>query len=389
MGRRKEAKPVLRKHYDPKRPEYKFRVYFSKPDGTRTSSVFRTKQEASNFVEVKHAEVHNLGSEIAATIDDDLKRRLFNAIKVLESYGKTLEDAVTHYVEYLQATERSMPIVELYEDFLGDMERARKSDRYIADLRNRLIKFVEDFGETYASALTTRDAQAWLNRLKVGDVTRNHYRRVLSAFFAWCERQGYAQTNPIAKTTKAKAVGGECKIFTVEEMRHVLDLACQFEEKDILAMVCLGGFAGLRASEIERLRWQEVNIREGFIDLKKGKTKTAARRIVDMKPVLKQWLQKYFKGASGPIQRVNYPNRLKLFRDMLKRGDKTNNRPPIAWPHNGLRHSYASYLLAETKDPGMVSLQLGHGDAGVLFAHYREIVTIYQSKAYWNLIPKA
>ena len=54
------------------------------------------------------------------------------------------------------------------------------------------------------------------------------------------------------------------------------------------------------------------------------------------------------------------------------------------WPHNALRHSFASYLLADNQDAAKVALQLGHTESRTLFAHYRELVTPEAAKAFWQ-----
>lgn len=356
-------------------------------DGTRGATAFKTKDEAKNFMEVKRADAENLGIEVAGSINDDLKRRLFSCLQKLEPYDARLEDAVDYYVEHLKATRRSEPIRDLQEDFLMDLERNGRGERYVYELRNRLDHFIKDFGDAFASTVTPRMASQWISRRKIGNTSRNHYRRSLSAFFAWCERNGYVQSNPIAKVAKAKDDSSEIEIFTPDQLKTVLKVARGLEDKDILATCLIGAFAGLRAAEISRLDWSDIKIDRGLIDLKKGKAKTAARRIVEIQPNLKAWLKKYFADAEGPIQKPNFTNRLKEFRDDLKNGNKKKKRKPLAWPHNGLRHSFASYLLAANNDPGKTSLQLGHADAGVLFAHYRELVTEEDAKDYWKITP--
>ena len=48
-----------------------------------------------------------------------------------------------------------------------------------------------------------------------------------------------------------KSDSGEIEIYSVEEMKAPLKHA----DKHALPMLCLGGFAGLRTAEIERLTW--------------------------------------------------------------------------------------------------------------------------------------
>ena len=58
------------------------------------------------------------------------------------------------------------------------------------------------------------------------------------------------------------------------------------------------------------------------------------------------------------------------------------------WPNNALRHSFASYHLADTQDAAKTALQLGHAESRTLFAHYRELVRPKDTKAFWKIFPK-
>src|SRR5947208_15111694 len=57
--------------------------------------------------------------------------------------------------------------------------------------------------------------------------------------------------------------------------------------------------------------------------------------------------------------------------DALKR---LGRRANIRWKHNALRHSHASYRLAEVKNAAQVSLKMGNSPK-MVFRHYRELVT--------------
>ena len=44
------------------------------------------------------------------------------------------------------------------------------------------------------------------------------------------------------------------------------------------------------------------------------------------------------------------------------------------WPDDILRHSYGSYHLAKHRNAALTAGQMGHKNARMLYAHYREIV---------------
>ncbi len=58
------------------------------------------------------------------------------------------------------------------------------------------------------------------------------------------------------------------------------------------------------------------------------------------------------------------------------------------WPNDVLRHSFASYHLAQWKNAPALALQMGHIDNRVIFSNYRKVVTVRDAATYWNLYPE-
>ena len=61
-------------------------------------------------------------------------------------------------------------------------------------------------------------------------------------------------------------------------------------------------------------------------------------------------------------------------------------RVKFQWKNNALRHSYASYRLADVKDAACVALEMGNSPA-MLFRNYRELVTEQQAHEWFALMP--
>ncbi|MCW5556808.1 MAG: hypothetical protein KIT22_03055, partial [Verrucomicrobiae bacterium] len=59
----------------------------------------------------------------------------------------------------------------------------------------------------------------------------------------------------------------------------------------------------------------------------------------------------------------------------------------VPWVKNGLRHSFCSYRLAVTKNAAQVAHEAGNS-AGMVFKHYRELVTEAQGKAWFDIRPE-
>jgi integrase len=148
---------------------------------------------------------------------------------------------------------------------------------------------------------------------------------------------------------------------------------------ELLPYLAIGAFAGLRAAEIQRLDWSEIDFESGLIEVTAQKSKTAQRRFVTMQPNLREWLLPVLK-RRGRITSANF----------RKEFDQTRVAGGIVdWPQNALRHSFASYHLAHFKNAASTALELGHHDSRVTFAHYRELVRPKEAERYWNIRPAA
>jgi len=114
--------------------------------------------------------------------------------------------------------------------------------------------------------------------------------------------------------------------------------------------------------------------------VKATKAKTAQRRLVSITENLAQWLEPHRKCA-GPVRPSSSTYR-RRFATALKAGNIER------WPHNALRHSFASYHLAYSRDAAKTALELGHTESATLFRHYRELVRPEDAKAFWDITPK-
>jgi integrase len=166
--------------------------------------------------------------------------------------------------------------------------------------------------------------------------------------------------------------------LTPAELKGLLDVASE----DTIPYWAIGAFAGLRAAEIERLEWSDVNHRH--IRVRAKHAKTAARRLVDVQPNLAKWLAPY-RGRTGRVVPDNL--RAKQLKDRKRAAEAgTLTR---RWPSNALRHSFASYYLAKFNDSAKLALQLGHVGQDIIFRHYREVVTPSDASHYWSIGPNA
>jgi integrase len=362
----------VRKYNNPQRPHLKFVVGF-RQSGKRSQKFFETKEEAKSFADFKNAERKQNGLA-HAEFPEKLRVMAQNAVERLQPFGKTITDAVDHYLAHLKASEKSCTAEQLVKELLKAKEADGVGGRHLSDLEYRLAYFAEEFDGKLVAEITRADIDDWLRSLNVGPQTRNHYRANVLQAFNFAVRHGYAHTNPVEGAAKAKVIGEAPGILKVEQASALLTNA----PSDILPYFAVGLFAGLRRAELERLDWAEIDFESNLILVSAEKSKTATRRFVTLQPNLREWLQPYrkLKGNVTPLE---------TFRELFARA--RIDAGLREWPENALRHSFASYHLAHFKNAASTALELGHHDSRVTFAHYRELVRPKEAARYWKLRP--
>jgi len=343
--------------------------------GKRTRKFFATRRAAEAWLRKTSARVRKEG-ETAIHMPEQLRVEAVACAERLKPYGKSISDATEHFLAHLAAISRTCTVYQLLAEFLPAKRQDGASERYLHDLSNRLDTFAADFGDEKIAAIQPSQIDDWLRALRVAPQTRNNFRTVLRTFFEYAVARGYAPTNAVAKTAKAKVVRGAPGIFTPQQMATLLEKA----PRDFVPFIAIGGFAGLRTAEIERLDWSEIDLGQRLIHVKAEKSKTAQRRLVTISDNLAAWLAP-FTQKSGPV--------IDPERSIVARRQTREAMGFKEWPANALRHSFASYHLAHLKNAAATAAELGHTSPAMLYKHYRELVRPDAAAQWWNVIPPA
>jgi integrase len=343
--------------------------------GGRNRRTFKDRKEAQTYYDLTKIQIQNFGAA-AMSISDALRAEAVKCSQMLQPFGQTIADATRFYVDHLQQITRSQTVSHVVDELQAACKADGKSVRYLSDLKYRLGRFAADFGSRHIAEITTTDIDRWLRELNLSPVSRNTFRRRLVTLFKFAKIHGWCRTIPAADSTRVREVSDEVGILTPGEIRGLLEVA----SKETIPYWTIGAFAGLRACEIERLDWADVNLRH--IRVRAKHAKTASRRLVDIQPNLRKWLLPY-RDKTGKVAPENL--RVKLLADRKRAaaaGALTGK-----WPSNALRHSFASYYLARFDDAPKLALQLGHTGQDIIFRHYREVVTREDARRYWKIEP--
>jgi len=199
--------------------------------------------------------------------------------------------------------------------------------------------------------------------------------RCIKVLFTFAKAQNYlpGEKNTVVEQMQQVRVKSEdTTIFSPEEMTTLLHNA----PPDLVPILAIGAFAGIRMAELERLDWKAVDLERKFIEVRAGQAKTASRRVIPISDNLAAWLTPLER--KGKIVRTK---ELQTHVPALARALK------IEWPRNVLRHSFISYRIAIVQSADQVALEAGNSPS-IIFKHYRELMTEKQAEKWFGIMPK-
>lgn len=201
------------------------------------------------------------------------------------------------------------------------------------------------------------------------------YRAKAHTLFAWAVKRGLLAQNPVARVERPRVEAKPPEILTPSEARRFLDLA-RTERPRVLPCVAVMLFAGIRPTEAERLRWEDVRLASGRIVVESAASKVRQRRLVTIEPALAAWLEltpkENRKGTLAGRAHAWHMERLRA-----------------AFGHRHadvLRHSFVSYHVAHFRDIPRTAMEAGHS-VDILMRHYRELTTPEAAAEFWAIRP--
>lgn len=249
----------------------------------------------------------------------------------------------------------------------------------------RLLCDKNDLGSKLLSKITRSDLEEHLNILDLAISTYNDRINLFDRFFKWCTnpRQGFTDSSPASGLQKLNDEWTEPEILTVDEITRVF---CAAEEIDtgIIPLLTLRAHAGLRTSESERIREDDLNWKYRFIDIRgevakrKSPDKPMPRKIEGLMETFWLWM----KSVGGQNVRIDKVNRYKRLRAVFAEAG-------VSYKRNCLRHSFCSYAFALVGDDGRVRKWSGHRSPTAFYQNYVNVTLCTKKEAedYFALTP--
>jgi integrase len=334
------------------------------------------------------------GQQMSLTLFNGDRLAYLRATETLSPVGVALDLAASEYAAALQVLGGKISIVEACRDWVRrnmtvcpkitvaaaaeqlktetmaeDKSVVRKKE--IATVLGRLaIAF-----NSQVQDITPGQISIYLAALPLKERTKCNYRSIIRYFNRWLVLRGYLPKGSNwlenVQNYSARKIG-KIEIYTPDELMSFLRCADK-----MTPFIAIGAFAGLRHAEISRLDWGEIDLDDGFIEVKAQKSKTGERRLVPVHENLKKWLLPY-RQQSGPV--VSYANTSK---QLLKIALNAS----VQWKHNALRHSYISYRMAECADIPRVADEAGNSPQ-MIRQHYLRRVKPLLATQWFSVVPE-
>lgn len=350
-----------------------FRVKGTKSNGQRIRENFKERHEADSRKGELDAEA--LGVILKQTrLSDEQLRQAEVAFSMIGS--ASLLDVVSYWQKTYAPSVREITVADAKPMFIASRKSANRRERTVSTLDDRLELLVNAHGQMKVSEIQPEHLTPLIHRPGLSPRTSINWRANLSAFFNWCVDGGYCAKNPVEKIATIEGDDSEPEIFDVATVGKLLAAAEKYKKGKMVPYFALGFFCGIRPTELERLDWTAIDLKQRIIRLEGKVAKKRQRRIVEISKNAAAWLKKP-ADKKTPIVGKNWRRDFEAVRKLARVEE---------WPHDVLRHAAISHKLAETGDENKTAIWAGNSP-GVIHSHYKGLVTQKETKAFWAIKP--
>ena len=289
-----------------------------------------------------------------------------------------------------------------YIDYMRNQKRKAKNTllAYERDLSSFEQFLVKRSGGDLGSC-TESDAVSYileLNNQKKSKSTVNRKVSALRSYYEYCILIGMREDNPFSKIKSVKAGKRKIDYLTISETEELLDLPDDSIKgiRDRALLEFMYG-TGARVTEVVRLRFEDMNIRMGFVTLRNADDES---RIVPLGRYARNALEDYIRNSYGhlagraqkgddivfvnmkgePLSRQGIWKILKDYGALI--GKESRMTPAI------LRDSFAVHILQNGGDLKTLQELMGFEDMSIGIA-YMSLIDIHVKEVFNHTHPRA
>jgi integrase len=356
-----------------------------------------TKDEAEQYADDQAKGLDLLGKDFFEFSGKEC-RDFATCMEKLKDTGIMLTDAVDFAIEHMKPAKGEQPlsdvIQELQESKLKRHENGDLSFHSLKDFRYRSGRLNKDFGGKLVHEISSEQIREWAAGIEGTNRTRMNHLRIASEIFRYAEQKRYLTVNPfkyISKTDRYEIhgrldSGSDVTCLTLEQAERLISCtATDFPE--MLGVITLGLFCGIRTEELKQLTWAKVDLTRDIVAIGKAIAKKRRIRHVTLPDNAKQWLT-CIPQRTGNVAPVSGKVFDRLFSKLLAKAGFVDAEGHSTWPRNSLRSSFGSHHYEAFGDAAKTIKELGHktGD-DLLFNNYRALVKQGDGLKYFSITP--
>jgi integrase len=297
-----------------------------------------------------------------------------------------LEIDPEEYAEFLRwKAERKQPteVPKLVDSLIAARIKKGVEPPTLRAIQSTLVHFAKAFPGPIAD-VQARKVEAWLDERYKAPRTWNNNRANILALFHHARRQGLlpVELTPVERIEKLK-VKVTVETYTPAQLEKLLTVV----PTEWLPFIVLGAFCGLRPSEVApdqrgggwkpSLMWENILWDKKKVDVPAEVAKDRRRRFPPLCKAALEFLSPWrrSKGQIQPAKHVHLYTR------------EWGKQAGCGWKDDALRHSYASYRLALTKDIPALADEMGNS-VDMIYRHYLERKHESEARAWFALRPR-
>ena len=266
---------------------------------------------------------------------------------------------------------------EAIKECLTIKEHCGLSKRYLQSLGQYLRLFSQGRENVPIGSLSADNLRAWFKKRKEIAITESSNRGRLASLFHFAQRRKWIASNIVDDLDRLRLTHKPVTILNVADAEKLLRTV-RLKYPRWLAFLVLAMLAGIRPEELAKLEWSDIALDRRIVTISAAASKVRRRRIVKLDSGADAWLR-VARQAGSRLPVPTQCRRRVLYRLRFILGLER-------WPHDVLRHTYASYAVAKHQDVARISLWMGNSPK-ILLDHYHEIVSEEDAKAFWSIRP--
>jgi integrase len=299
--------------------------------------------------------------------------------RAAERIGSKLEtDAALRREGVIDARQDSVieqerePLSQHVDAYLAHMKHAGRAPKHVSETGRMLRRLVTETGAGRLSELTVDRVERSIRTLRNAGrsaQTCNLVRMAAVAFMSWCEKTDRVADNALKRLPRLDAERGRMvrRALTEDELVALLAVAGKYGRR---AWYLTAALAGLRRSELVRLRWGSVDLEAGTLTISDGKAHRTD--VLPLHPQLAAELASIRPALALPTAAVfphPVPNSARK-RDFTEaKIDRVDAGGRVADLHS-LRTTLGTALARQGVTPQIASRLMRHGDVRLTMKHY-------------------